>query len=52
MTETTPSGFSAVNIPTYNAIITMKVIGNINCCASVWLSTAAPIAANIDEKRK
>ena len=35
MTETTPSGFSAVNIPTYNAIITMKVIGNINCCASV-----------------
>ena len=31
MTEIIPSGFSAVNIPTYKAIITMKVIGNNNC---------------------
>ena len=31
MTETIQSGFSAVNIPTYKAIITIKVIGNMNC---------------------
>src|SRR5690606_7070261 len=44
--ETVPLGSSiTVKIPTYTAIINGINIGSKNCCVSVSLSTAAPMAA-------
>ena len=44
--DTIPWGLSiTVKKPTYIPTISGIKIGNINCCVSVSLSTAAPIAA-------
>ena len=47
-----PSGFLIMPCAAINAMIKGTVTGNINCCVSVSLSTAEPIAANNDAYNK
>ncbi len=50
--ESELSGFCIVPIATINASIIGMVTGSINCCVSVSLSTADPIAAKTDAYRR